>query len=234
MTVSTSDVRAWLGALAEKLAERQDLLDALDAGAGDGDHGATMVIGFRRVQSVAGQDYDTPAQLLKAAGRAFAGVGGSIGPLWGMGLLRASQVIDGQAHLDGHATVRALVAAAQAAAEIGGASPGDRTLLDAAIPAADAFAAAIARGSDSRTAAEAGWGAALEGTAATAAMKAARGRASRNPALAEGTVDAGCASIALAWTVAVCPQGEQLWVDTVSGRTDQGPCRGPAETRLTS
>jgi phosphoenolpyruvate---glycerone phosphotransferase subunit DhaL len=211
--ISTLDMRAFLKALGGKLAEHQDLLDFLDAGAGDGDHGATMVMGFRRVLRIADQDYDTPAQLIKAAGRAFAGVGGSIGPLWGMGMLRAAQTAEGRPRLDGRDVARALLAAAQAAAETGRSQPGDRTLLDAAVPAAQAFAASIDGGSDTAEAARAGWRAALEGARATAVMTAARGRASRNPSLAAGRVDPGCASVALAWTVAACPEDEQSWLD---------------------
>jgi dihydroxyacetone kinase len=226
VTIGTSEIRAFLEALGGKLAEHQDVLDSLDAGAGDGDHGATMVMGFRRVQRIVGQDDGTPSQLLKAAGRAFAGVGGSIGPLWGMGLLRAAQVTEGQSRLDGRAVARALLAAAQAAADIGRARPGDRTVLDAAVPAAEAFSASVDGGSDASAAALAGWRAALEGAAATAVMTAARGRASRNPALAAGRVDPGCASVALAWTVAVRPGDERPWLDMVKNPNDM-PAEGP-------
>ncbi|MYW01409.1 DAK2 domain-containing protein, partial [Streptomyces sp. SID3343] len=80
---TTRDIENWLRALARALGEEQNLLDELDAGAGDGDHGATMVIGFRRV--IAELDRTSfadrpPAELLRTVARAFSGVGGSIGP----------------------------------------------------------------------------------------------------------------------------------------------------------
>ncbi|GCD96122.1 DAK2 domain-containing protein [Embleya hyalina] len=215
---TTRDIENWLRALARALGEEQHLLDELDAGAGDGDHGATMVIGFRRV--VAELDRTSfadrlPEELLRAAARAFAGVGGSIGPLWAAALLRAARTLDGRA-LDGAALAQALRAAAEGMAHIGSARRDDRTLLDAMYPAADAFAASWNSHGDLARAAAAGLRGALDGAAATRTMIARRGRASRNAALAGGRVDAGAASVALAWTTAVLGTDREPWRHTVA------------------
>src|SRR5581483_4050694 len=132
--VSADDVVAAFGRVLNATEEAQPALDAL---AGDGDHGVTMVLGWRAV--VAALEAVTPAtpgEALRTAAEAFAGVGGSAGPLWGTALLRAARVVadDGD-----------LAAAAQAAAdgmcERGRCLEGERTVVDAMAPAARALAA---------------------------------------------------------------------------------------------
>jgi dihydroxyacetone kinase len=212
MTIRAEDIRSWFRELARALEEEQDLLDGLDAGAGDGDHGATMVLGIRRVLKTIDNPADTtPGTVLKTAGRSFAGVGGSIGPLWGMALLRAGQVAGAADLIDGATLAVIASSAGDAMTDIGSARPGDRTLLDAAIPAAQAFSETQARTGNPVEAARAAHQAALAGARATASMTPRRGRASRNASLARGRVDPGAASVALAWTVAVAPEQRQAW-----------------------
>ena len=209
-------VSSWLRSLATALAEFQNVLDELDAGAGDGDHGATMVMGFRLVIKQLDELPDTaePADVLRATANAFAQVGGSIGPLWGSALLRAARCCTGPS-LDIDMLASALAAAATGMTNIGSAHPGDRTLLDAFVPSAQAFAHAAQNGANLHAAAQQGYEAALAGATSTATMPARRGRAARNPELAAGKVDAGAASIALAWTIAVAPAQMDRWRATV-------------------
>jgi dihydroxyacetone kinase-like protein len=210
-SIGAAEIGEWLDRLGGLLEAAQDVLDELDSGAGDGDHGASMVMGFRRVLAGSYPADSSPAQVLRTASRLFAGVGGSIGPLWGMALLRAAQAVDGAPVLTGELVAAALAAAAAGAAEIGSASVGDRTLLDALVPSADRYALTLAETRDFPAAARAGTAAALAGARSTADLKAARGRAARNPALAAGRVDAGAASVALAWIAAVDPGGGERW-----------------------
>ena len=203
--IGVGEIHEWLDRLGGMLAPAQDVLDELDSGAGDGDHGASMVMGFRRVLAGSYPDGSSPAQVLRTVSRLFAGVGGSIGPLWGMALLRAAHAVDGAAVLTGELIATALAAAAAGAAEVGSASVGDRTLLDALVPSADAYALTLAETGDATAAARAAMAAALAGARSTADLRAARGRAARNPALASGQVDAGAASVALAWIAVVDP-----------------------------
>jgi dihydroxyacetone kinase len=152
----------------------------LDAAAGDGDFGAVLARAARNVRSALDElpPDATDRELLLAAARAVAGVGGTTGPLWGTGLLRAADAIDG----GGAAAVRA---AAAGIAELGGAQLGDRTLLDALLPAADA----LETGDDPARAARRGAG-------HTAELAAKRGRASYVPGGGTGTVDAGAQAVA--------------------------------------
>jgi dihydroxyacetone kinase-like protein len=219
--IDAGDVRRWIEALLNILTAEQDVLDSLDAGAGDGDHGATMILGLRRVMTGLYPADTTPSQVLKTMGRRFAGVGGSIGPLWGLAFLRASQALPDTPAVTGRQIAEALLSAASAIAEMGSATVGDRTLLDAAYPAAEAFAATLEQTGDPARAATAGCQAALAGAAASAHMTAARGRAARNPALAAGRVDPGAASLALAWTVAVHPGDLSAWHQVVADSVTQ-------------
>ena len=84
-----------------------------------------------------------------------------------------------------------------AVATLGGAKPGDRTMLDALVPAADAFAAAA--GGGLQAAARAAAEAAERGAEATATMVPRLGRASYLGARAVGAPDAGAAAVAVWW-----------------------------------
>ncbi len=152
----------------------------LDAAAGDGDFGAVLARAGRQVRLAL--DVVTPGasdrELLLAASRAVAGVGGTTGPLWGAGLLRAADAIE-------RGSAAALRAAAEGIGELGGAKLGDRTLLDALLPAA----AAMEAGGDPGEAAR-------RGAEHTANLVARRGRASYVPGGGVGTVDAGAQAIA--------------------------------------
>jgi dihydroxyacetone kinase len=92
----------------------------------------------------------------------------------------------------------------EAVAELGGARPGDRTMLDALHPAADAFAQALQAGRPVGDAWAACLAAAEQGTAATAQMRPRLGRASYLGARALGTADAGAAAVVV-WLKALQP-----------------------------
>jgi dihydroxyacetone kinase len=129
-------------------------------------------------------------------------MGGTSGPLYATALLRAAQILpENPAGTDWS---MGLAAAVDAIAELGGAKPGDRTMLDALHPAATAFAAGLAAG---RSAAEA-WSAAVsaaeEAAAATAQMYPRLGRASYLGERAIGTPDAGAMAVAI-WMKAIWP-----------------------------
>ena len=166
----------------------QHELDALDAVAGDGDHGATMVLGWRAaVASIHAEPASaSPGAMLQAAATGFASVGGSAGPLWGTALLRAGRMLDG-----GGSLAEAAQAAVDGMCERGRCAEGERTVVDAMAPAARALAA----GRDLRAAARA----AAEGAARTAQLEPAHGRAAHRPERVRGHVDAGAQAAAIFW-----------------------------------
>jgi dihydroxyacetone kinase-like protein len=181
----------------------QEALDGLDAVAADGDHGATMVMGWRAVSAaVADRGDEPPAAVLRAAASAFASVGGSIGPLWGTALLRAARAVDGCDPLSAEDGLRAVQAAYEGMAERGRSEEGDKTLLDVAGPASRELAVRLGAGEDPAAALRGAADAAEEAAEATAELTPRRGRARRLADRSRGHVDPGGASTALVWRVA--------------------------------
>jgi dihydroxyacetone kinase-like protein len=178
----------------------RDELCRLDAGAGDGDHGVTMALAARAVrQAVAASPDSSDEELVTRIALAMGSVGGACGPIYASGLLAIATAMRDRA--DGSLTVARMVDFAEAAenaiSALGRARPGDKTILDALDPVVRALQGAKASGqsvSDALTAAAA---AAREGTAATAAMIASAGRASRLGERSRGLADPGASSLAL-------------------------------------
>ena len=181
----------------------QARLDQLDAIAGDGDHGATVVMGLRAVvASLPAEPELPPAALLRLAAERFASVGGSTGPLWGTALLRAAQSLERSQASDLPALAGAAEAAAAGIAMRGRCEEGDKTLLDVMAPAARALRAAADAGLTPAEAAARARGAAAEGLTATRDLIPRRGRARRFGDRSLGHEDPGAASALMLWEVA--------------------------------
>jgi len=184
--------------------EKEQELGRLDAAAGDGDHGATMVRGLAaaaaavdsRVEALVETGGDCPpGELLIAAGDAFAdAAGGASGALFGALLTTVGRKLPG-ADVSPGAICAALQAGAATVAKLGKAAPGDKTMLDALAPFAADFAAAVEQGKDTEAAWHTALPAAAAGAAATAEMVAKRGRASRLGERSLGHVDPGAQSV---------------------------------------
>ncbi|WP_342241070.1 dihydroxyacetone kinase family protein [Inquilinus sp. OTU3971] len=189
--------------VADALVKAEPHLTDLDSRAGDGDLGASMVRAAEAIHALPDAAWADPSRALAAVGDALRrAIGGSSGPFYATALLRASRRLAGEAVPAPAAWAEAFTVAAQAIAELGGAKPGDRTMLDALHPATEAFAAAVASG---KSPAEA-WGvcvaAAAAGTDATARMLPRLGRASYLGERAIGVPDAGAAAV-LVWLQAL-------------------------------
>jgi phosphoenolpyruvate---glycerone phosphotransferase subunit DhaL len=181
----------------------QPELDRLDALAGDGDHGVTMVLGWRAVcAALADADIGiaTPGEVLRRAAAAFANVGGSAGPLWGTALLRAGRALGDKRELDVASLATAAAAATQGMEERGRSAEGDRTVVDAMAPAALALADAARAGASMCDALCVASAAAAAGAAATANLVPRRGRAVRSPERVMGHEDAGARAAAVFWS----------------------------------
>ena len=189
---------------AAALEQAEAHLTELDAAAGDGDLGASMTRGAAAIRALPDAAWSAPpgvalARIADALRRAIAG---SSGPFYATALLRAAQILPKTPTPPDWAA--ALAAGVSAIAELGGAKPGDRTMIDALDPAATAFAAALAAGGPANEAWDAAVAVAQQGVAATAQMYPRLGRASYLGERAIGTVDAGAAAVAI-WLRAVWP-----------------------------
>ncbi|WP_274231577.1 dihydroxyacetone kinase family protein [Actinomycetospora straminea] len=182
----TGRLRGTVEAVGRAVRDAEDHLTELDAATGDGDLGTSLSRGAKAVlDDLDATDLDDPVATLRmVAASVRRAIGGTSGPLLATALLHAAE------HLDaGGSPDEALRAAADGIADLGGARRGDRTLLDALYPAADALAS-----SGSMTDAA---DAAAEGAEATATMTPRRGRSSYLGERAHGHRDAGAEAVVI-------------------------------------
>lgn len=197
--LDTAATRAWLERFGESLTARSAELTQLDAAIGDGDHGTNMDRGFRAVRErVLTQDsYDLPT-LLRQTGMTLIGtVGGAGGPLYGTAFMRMGQSAAGKEALTLEQVAEALAAALEGVRQRGKAEPGDKTMVDALLPAVTALREGAADGVDAPTALRAAADAAERGAEATIPMLARKGRASYLGERSIGHQDPGATSSAL-------------------------------------
>jgi dihydroxyacetone kinase-like protein len=184
-------------AMATAMEENRKELTRLDSEIGDGDHGTNMNRGFQAaLERLDGADASTPADVLKAVSMALIGkVGGAAGPLYGTAFLRAATALGDAEEVSDEAVAAALEAALGGIQQRGKAEAGDKTMVDALVPAVEAAKGAVGSGVGAvlRAAADG----AAEGAEATVPLTARRGRASYLGARAEGHKDPGAASTAL-------------------------------------
>jgi dihydroxyacetone kinase len=182
-------------AVADALDAAESVLTELDSAAGDGDLGLSLARGAAALRALPGSSWANPSRALMAMGEALRrSVGGSSGPFYATALVRAARHLT-DATPDPKAWAGAFLAGVEAVAELGGARPGDRTMLDALQPAADAFARALEAGQSLANAWEACVLAAERGVEATARMKPRLGRASYLGERVLGVPDAGAAAV---------------------------------------
>jgi phosphoenolpyruvate---glycerone phosphotransferase subunit DhaL len=198
--VRAQTITAWLAEAEQQIKAQSDYLTQLDAAIGDGDHGTNMRRGFDAVgKALAGQDRTTPpGRLLVLAGKTLVStVGGASGPLWGSALRRAGRALGEGESFDGRQLAAALDAAVAGVVELGAAAPGDKTMVDALLPAAQAMGEALDAGRSLEDALAAAAAAAREGAEATVPMQARKGRASYLGERSIGHQDPGATSAAI-------------------------------------
>lgn len=187
---SLSQALAWIAATAQQIEANATRLSELDAAIGDGDHGANMARGMAAV--VKKLDTAPPADmaaLFKTVGMTLlSSVGGASGPLYGGFFLELAKQSAGKVELDAAGLGAVLEAGLGDIRRRGKAEPGDKTMVDALIPAIEALKAEGAA-----KAAEAARAAAT----ATAPLLARKGRASYLGERSIGHEDPGANSVAL-------------------------------------
>jgi phosphoenolpyruvate---glycerone phosphotransferase subunit DhaL len=172
-------VNDWMNRSAAAIEAEADHLTQLDAAIGDGDHGINMMRGMRAVTAaLADDDPDAPPgkRLILAGKTLVSTVGGASGPLWGSALRRGGRALGETPEIDGPDLVEVLTAALAAVQDLGSAEPGDKTMVDALLPALEALRAA--EGEELGEALRRSAAAAEEGMRATIPMEARKGRAS--------------------------------------------------------
>ncbi|SDB22802.1 MULTISPECIES: dihydroxyacetone kinase subunit DhaL [unclassified Butyrivibrio] len=168
-----------LKSIGEKIIENKDFLTDLDREIGDADHGVNMARGFQGViEKVAQDDPDIGAVLKKTGMTLLSTVGGASGPLYGTAYMEAAKVFAGKNEVTAEDFLAGLDAAIAGIQKRGKAEKGEKTMLDALIPARDAYASALEGGADIKSALDAACKAANEGIEFTKTIAATKGRAS--------------------------------------------------------
>ncbi|KZF11596.1 dihydroxyacetone kinase [Rhodococcus sp. EPR-157] len=190
-----------LDALAERMVSAEDELGRIDAVAGDGDHGRGMVKGTAAARLAALDAADRQGgtgSVLAAAGSAWAAkAGGTSGVLWGAALTAIGNRLGNNGTPGNIDVAEALRAGYSALTSLGGASLGDKTMLDALDPFVGAVETSVASGKDWRSAWSDAVAVAQKAAVDTADLRPKVGRARPLAERSVGTPDAGAVSMAM-------------------------------------
>ena len=196
---SFADVEAVVRTIAETAVANEKYFGDLDAVVGDGDFGYSMARGFELVLS-GWDDFDRAdigTFLKKVAIVITSRIGGTSGPIWGTAFLRAGSTAGAVTTLDGDQIVAMLRASIEGIKARGKSDLGDKTLLDALVPAVDVIEQEIKAGEPAAQVLRAAAVTARDRAEATREMVAKRGRASYTGERSIGTLDAGAVAVAV-------------------------------------
>jgi len=196
-----------LEAIAQAMESNREMLGDLDAIAGDGDHGIGMSRGSRNAADVAAQlvkDGAGAKTVLVGAGAKWSeGAGGASGALWGAALGAAGNALGDDQPINSAAQARAVRELVEAIVRLGGGKAGQKTMLDAQFPFADAFEKAVADGKSAKDAWAESAAIAVKAAADTASIEPTLGRAKVLSQKSIGHPDPGATSFGIiATTVA--------------------------------
>lgn len=185
--------------IAQTAVDNETYFCELDAVAGDGDFGYSLARGFEIVLSDWDSlEYEDGGGLLKRTAVILTKrIGGTSGPIWGTAFLRAGSALAGNPEPDSAQVVAALRAAIEGIKQRGDCDLGDKTLLEALVPAVDTLEQALGEGADAGAAIEQAAASAREGADSTMGMLAKRGRAAYTGDRSRDSVDAGATGVAV-------------------------------------
>jgi dihydroxyacetone kinase-like protein len=197
-TIGNKEVIDMILGAVEKIRENHEILSKLDSATGDGDHGTTMLRSVKAVEDTikANPDEKLKDLLHKIGWEIMSADGGSTGPLLGSFFMGMSEAVDGVSQLDSPAVAEMIIAGAGKMHKQSRAQVGDKTMMDAMLPAVDVLKAAdkdVTAQEILKQAAKA----ASDGADATKDMKAKFGRARNLGDRVIGHKDPGAVSISL-------------------------------------
>ena len=174
MSVSKEKIVAWIESTADVMAENKTYLTELDSAIGDADHGINI---------------------LKTTGMTLIStVGGASGPLYGTFFMRAGVALAAKEELSPEDIYTMLKTGMEGVIQRGRASVGDKTMIDAWVPALDTFRQKLDDGDDLLVALEACLRSAEKGMKDTIPLQARKGRASYLGERSIGHQDPGATS----------------------------------------
>lgn len=188
--VNAAEARAWVVRFLDSAEAQAGALGELDRLAGDGDFGTSVIAAVRGARRELGDGpLDRPGAAFSALSTAYLGIGGTSGPLYGMFFRALARTAGDAPVLEAAVLAEGVGAGVAAVQRLGGAQVGERTMVDALQPAAEALETGGSLADAAR--------AARAGADATAGLVARRGRATYVGDAADGVVDPGAALVAL-------------------------------------
>jgi dihydroxyacetone kinase len=197
MSIQTTDVKRIVLEMSKIIIASEQYFCELDSVAGDGDFGMSLAKGFREIlKQIDDLDDSAPHKFLRGCSMTISEFcGGASGPLWGAAFNAAAASAKGKETLELTDVAEMFKEAASGIQKRGGAQIGDKTLLDALIPAAEALQKAADAGKSIQSAFADAAAAALRGAEATKEIAASKGRATYVGERSVGYPDAGAAAV---------------------------------------
>jgi phosphoenolpyruvate---glycerone phosphotransferase subunit DhaL len=195
----SKDVDFVVRLLAKTVLDNEAYFSELDGVVGDGDFGYSIARGFEKVlQEWDNMDHSLPGNVLKKVSSVIvSAVGGVSGTIWGTAFLRAGMVLGTKAEITRPDVIAMFRSAIEGIKKRGQTDLGDKTLLDALIPAVNELEQAFNEGKETTVALEAAAKVARQSAEATRPMIAKKGRAAYTGERSIGTLDAGAVAMAV-------------------------------------
>jgi dihydroxyacetone kinase/dihydroxyacetone kinase-like protein len=195
----TKDVEFVVRVIADTVLINEAYFSELDGVVGDGDFGYSIARGFEKVlKEWDNLDHSLPGNFLKKVSSTIvSAVGGVSGTIWGTAFLRAGMALGSKPEITRPDIIAMFRAAIEGIKKRGNCDLGDKTYLEALIPAVDTLEKAFDEGKDTLTALEDAKKSARECAEGTRSMIAKRGRAAYTGERSIGTLDAGAVAVAV-------------------------------------
>jgi dihydroxyacetone kinase-like protein len=194
--LDAKDIKAIFKKIKNIMVENEDYLFTLDSKMGDGDLGLTMKNGFLKVDSELGsfEEEDIGKILIKAGMTLASSVPSTMGTLMATGLMRAGKELKDKKTAGLDELANAFNAFVNGIAERGKAKPGEKTIIDSMLPAAETLIKASEKEDNIPDAFSSAYKAAEEGLEKTKSMKSVHGKAFYHSERSKGTIDPGAAA----------------------------------------
>ncbi len=196
-TIPNAGAAAILRDIAATIVANKAWLSEIDGKIGDGDHGINMAKGFGRAADRIAPEATLTEAMQTLSDVLMGEIGGSMGPLYGMMFSDMADALGNGSEITAERFGAMIRAGCDGVMDMGEAKPGDKTLLDALVPAVEAYEASLGEDADFAAALSAMRQAADTGRDSTRDMIARIGRSARLGERSRGVLDAGASSCAL-------------------------------------
>jgi dihydroxyacetone kinase-like protein len=198
-TLNFDDFDSMIHAISATIQENSDFLCELDSVVGDGDHGTTIARGLRKaIEAIDEQKPETISDLMSLAGNTMIeSMGGASGPIFGSLFRQMGRASRGKEEVNLSDLADMYEKAANKIMQLGGAEPGQKTMIDSLVPAVESLKASAEAGENVVDAYKKMHEAALAGVEATKEMVAKQGRARYAGERGMGYQDAGATSVSM-------------------------------------